>query len=249
MLYTPFVLGVAAARHVPWTLLLLLAAVTLLFIARESMVLWLRAVRQRQDPGQLGRQLAIQVLLAAACGAVLAGREHRLELLPLGAFAALLFSVQFVQLRRREQRAMSAEILAILGLTSTAPAAFCVARGGWSATAAWLWVLSALYFASSVFYVKLRVADLQPRRAAQQRTLRGATAAYHLVLAGCVAALVVRHTFGWLLVVGFGPILARTAWALRYPARTVSLRRVGVLEILYSLAFLVCTAWAVHPRA
>ena len=79
MLYTPFVLGVAAARHVPWTLLLLLAAATLLFIARESMVLWLRAVRQRKDPGGLGRQLAIQVLLGAACGAVLVGREHRFD--------------------------------------------------------------------------------------------------------------------------------------------------------------------------
>lgn len=249
MLYTPFVLGAAAARQVPWTLLLLLAAATLLFIARESMALWLRAGRQHKEPGPLGRQMVLQLLLGAGCGAALVALERRFELLPLAAFAALLFAVQFVQLRRREQRSMTAEILAIVGLTSTAPAAFCVAHGGFGAAALWLWLLSALYFASSVFYVKLRVADLQPRRIHEQRKLRLAAAVYHVAVAAVVLTLVRYDAFGALLLLGFAPILARTAWTLWRPARTVSLRRLGVLEIFYSVLFLVCTAWALQGGA
>lgn len=247
MLYAPLVLGVAAARQVPGRLLWLVAAVTLLFMARESLALWLRAARQHRSSGRLPAQMALQISLAAACGGWLIGREQRFELLPLAAVAALLFAAQAVQLRRREQRSIAAEIFAIVGLTSSAPAAYCVARGGFAAIAAWLWVVSALYFASSVFYVKLRVADLQVRRAGGQRRLRVATAVYHLALAGVVLALVLRHVFGSGLALAFAPILARTAWALWRPARTLSLRRIGVFEILYSLGFLACAAAAVPP--
>jgi hypothetical protein len=44
------------------------------------------------------------------------------------------------------------------------------------------------------------------------------------------------HVFA---LIAFAPVLMRTAWHLLKPADQLNLRRVGVLEILYSLIFLI----------
>ncbi|MEP7274445.1 MAG: hypothetical protein ABI882_23340 [Acidobacteriota bacterium] len=65
---------------------------------------------------------------------------------------------------------MQSEVMAITGLTMTAAAAYYTASGQWSQTVIWLWALSAAYFASSVFYVKLRVTWLPRQKCRSQET-------------------------------------------------------------------------------
>ena len=249
MLYTPLVLGIAAARRMPWTVLLVVAVATLVFTARESLAAWSRVRKQGREPEPALRIVVIELGFAAACGAVLVGRERLFGLVPLGLVALALFGIHFAQLRRREQRTLEAEILAIVGLTLTAPATYYVARGSWAATAVWLWALCVLYFASSVFYVKLRVLSLQPRRDRERRDMRAGALAYHAVLLAVLVGFVVARRLPALALLAFVPVLARTSWSLARPTTQVNLRRVGVLEILYSVNFLVFTALAFAGRS
>ena len=250
MLYVPFVAGVLAAGskalgHVPG-LLLLLAAVTGVFLGRETLLVWLRKRDRGQDPREDARATWWQLGGAIACTAGLLATRPPLAIVPLGLAGAAVLGIHVVQMRRREARTVLGEILAILGLTLAAPAAFLVGRDAWSPRALLLWVLCALFFASSVFHVKLRVLASQPRRALERRRMRWVSGAYHLLLLIALAALAVTRQVHLFVFVAFLPIVARALSSLWSQPGRLDLKRAGVLEIVYSILFLLFVTLAVH---
>lgn len=239
MLYVPFVVGVLVAGRVSWHVLLLGLAITLVFIARESLLAWWRARQRGREAGEAGKWLVVYLGLAAASGAPLILWSHFYWLIPLGLLVAALLAVNTLQAGQREDRTVLGESLAILGLTLTAPSAHYVAVGALSPVALWLWALSALYFTSSIFYVKLRVLQLNPRKAQARQRAWWLCALYHLFLSVSLLALALTGGLHLFAVVAFAPVLVSRFLALSQPAGQLSLRRVGVQEICYSLFFLV----------
>src|SRR5262245_31049473 len=150
MLYVPFVLGAAVAGSVNWPVLLLLLSATAVFISRESLLVYWRARARGRDAAEVGRTLLLYLARAAAFGSPLFFAFKLLWLIPLGLAGAVLLLINGKQATRMEERSTSGEIMAIGGLTMTAPAAYYAASGQWDMTALWLWLLSALYMASSV---------------------------------------------------------------------------------------------------
>src|SRR5262245_14075822 len=169
MLYVPFILGMAVAGRVNWQVLLLLLSATAVFISRESLLVYWRALARGRDAGEVSRALLFYLALAAAFGLPLILAFKLFWLIPLGVIGSALLLINGRQAMRMEERSTMSEIMAIGGLTMTAPAAYYAASGRWEMTAFWLWLLSALYMASSVFYIKLRVYRLNPRKQAEQR--------------------------------------------------------------------------------
>lgn len=239
MLYVPFVVGVLVAGRVGWGLLLLLPAVSAIFISRESLVVWLRAKSRARDSKGAGRLLVIYLTIAAVGGLPLIFFFKLYWLLLLGALGALLMAVNGKQGLDLEDRSIKGELLAIAAMSLTGPAAYYVASGRWDATAAWLWALSALYFASSVFYVKLRVLRLNPRRAEKQRQVWAYSVSYHVSLLAALAALAVTGQLRVFALVAFAPVLARAFWSLARPTNKVNLKQAGLLELVYSIIFLI----------
>src|SRR5262245_59185913 len=141
MLYVPFVLGVAVAGRLNWPVLLLLLSTTALFISRESLLAWRRARARGRDNPETGRMLALYLALAVAFGAPLILAFKLFWLIPLGLIGAALLLINSEQAARLEERTMSGEVMAICGLTLTAPAAYYAASGRWEKTAFWLWLL------------------------------------------------------------------------------------------------------------
>src|SRR5262249_33265359 len=163
-------------------------------------------------------------------------------LIPLGLIGAALLLINGKQATRMEERGTTSEIMAIAGLTMTAPAAYYAASGRWEMTAFWLWLLSALYMTSSVFYIKLRVYRLNPRKQLElQRALRRC-AFYHSFLLLALPALIFTGGLGLFAFIAFAPALVRTFCGMLKPKMKVNLMRAGILEIAYSLIFLVCAA-------
>jgi hypothetical protein len=250
MLYVPYVVGAlsagaAALAHVP-ELLLLLAAVTALFLGRESLLAWLRRRDRGQESGAAARATRWQLGGAGACAAALLATRPPWPVLPLGILGGLVLGIHVVQMRRREARTVLGEILAIVGLTLAAPAAFLVGLDTESARALVLWVLCALFFASSVLHVKSRVLSVQPRRAAERRTMRRASAAYHVLLLAALGALAGLGRLHSFYAVAFLPVVARALVALAASPGRLDLTRAGILEIVYSLHFLVFVTLAAH---
>jgi hypothetical protein len=132
--------------------------------------------------------------------------------------------------------------MAIGGLTMTAPAAYYAASGRWEMTALWLWLLSMLYMASSVFYVKLRVYRLNPRKQAEQRQAWRSCAFYHSFLLVALIFLIFAGGLSLFAIIAFAPALVRTFWGMFKPKTKVNLMRAGILEIVYSMIFLICAA-------
>ncbi|HKX33008.1 MAG TPA: YwiC-like family protein [Blastocatellia bacterium] len=241
MLYVPFALGVAVAGQLDWAALSLLLSASFLFISRESLLVWWRARTRGRDAGGAGRLLVVYLALSLAAGLPLILVWHLFRLIPIGLAGGALLLINGRQATRLEERSIGGELLAIAGLTLTAPAGYYAARGVWDATALWLWLLSAFYFASSVFYIKLRIYGLNPRKQEDWQRLRWSCAGYHLFLCAALLALIVFGDLSLLALMAFGPVLARTFRQLLKPVNTISLTRAGLLEIAYSLTFLIFT--------
>jgi hypothetical protein len=242
MLYVPFVLGVLVAGRFSAPVLLLLVATTALFISRESLLAWSRARHRGRPATEAARRLVVYLVLAALCGLPLILVWRLSWLIPLGAFGVALLFVNSRQATQMEDRSIAGELLAICGLTLTAPASYYAARGAWDKTAVWLWLLSVLYFASSVFYIKLRIYRLHPRKREEQRRVWQGCAVYHSFLLLALLVLFARGSLPLFALIAFGPVLGRTFWSLFKPVTQVNLKRAGILEIAYSLVFLCCLA-------
>jgi 4-hydroxybenzoate polyprenyltransferase len=242
MLYVPFALGVAVAGRVNWPVLLLLLSATAVFISRESLLVYWRARARGRDAAEAGRTLLLYLALAAAFGSLLIFALKFFWLIPLGMAGAALLLINGKQATRMEERVVTGEIMAIAGLTMTAPAAYYAASGRWEMTAFWLWLLSALYMASSVFYIKLRVYRLNPRKHAEQRQSLRSCAFYHSFLIVALPALIFAGSLGLLAFIAFAPALVRTFWGMFKPKTKAPLTRAGILEIVYSMIFLICAA-------
>lgn len=250
MLYVPFAAGTLAAgqaarAHVPG-LVLLLATITGLFLGRDSALAWLRA-RDRGQDARADAHAALWQLGGAMAGAVaLLATRPPAAIVPLGCLGAVVFGIHIVQMRRRAARTVLGETLAIVALTLAAPAASLVGRGGGTAAAMVLWMLCLLFFASSVFHVKLQVLAVQPRRIAERRRMAAASVVYHALLLGGLVACVVAGRLPAVAVAAFLPVIGRAFASLRTRPARLDLKRAGVLEIVYSLVFLICVTLAAH---
>jgi hypothetical protein len=239
MLYVPLVMGTMVAHGPRRPILWLSVAVTFLFIARESFLAWWRARRRDQEAIRARRLMLVYLCLAFAFGAPLVLLDRLFGLIPLAIVAFGLLLVNAEQVVQREDRTITGEVLAILGLTMTAPAAHYVIRGRWEAMALGLWGASALYFVSSVFYVKLRMAAAHGRSLEQRERARRQCALYHSFLIAALLGLVLTHRLGVFLTIAFAPALGRAFWHVVQPAERVNLRRVGIAEIFNALVFLI----------
>jgi hypothetical protein len=129
-----------------------------------------------------------------------------------------------------------------------APAAYYVGTGRLDRMALLLWILCFLYFASSVFYVKMRVAAARPRTPEAPARTRRQCLLYHLGVAVFLAISAVPG-LPLLTVVAFAPILARALYYIVRPTKELSLKQVGWTEVVYSLWFVVCASAAIGHLA
>ena len=245
MLYAPLILALGVAEGFAWLpSLLLVVAVTGAFLAREPADLLIRGRGKQGSAFWLGAYAT--VTLAAALPLVLV--YDRLALVVVGGIAGGLFGIHAVMLawpaRRRLDRSESGEVLAVTGLTLTAPAAYAVSTGRFDGVALCLWAVSILYFASSIFFVKMLLGgarfkgEVTPR--ARLRIGRW-NIAYHVALVAVLAWLAPRAGVfgGWLVALAYAPVVLRALWwNARVSRRPPNLKHIGFMEMGYAAWFL-----------
>ena len=246
MLYVPFAVGTLVAWTASLRLLLLLLAVTFVFIARESLLAWWRSRGRGREDFEARRFMIVYLLLAAIFGGPIVAVYKLYWLVPIAVATMALLVINARQATRRQDRTIGGEMMAIAGLTLTAPAAYYVSLGAFDSTALWLWALCALYFASSVFYVKLRVHMINPRKEEARRQSWRRCALYHSFLLASLLLLTLTDSLSLSALAAFSPVLIRSFWHLAKPVRQINLRRVGWLEIIYSVVFLIFTTLTFH---
>lgn len=223
MWLVPTLLG-AAAGGFRWMHVLVLAGALWLHLASYAALEWVRS------SGREKRLVGFAAGFAAAGAAAMLVPVLKFPaLLVVGALGGLLFLGNVWFARRRQERALVNDLLAIAGLQLWAPVSYAVATGRLGSAAWQLWLLSTLFFAGSAIHVK----TLFRERA--NRMLKWASRAVHLGLLVAPAAVGLPDAS-----LAYAPAAVR-AWAIPGGAR---LRPIvaGVIEIANSLLFLVIMA-------
>jgi YwiC-like protein len=241
MLYVPFAVGALVGWRSPLRLLLLALSMTFIFVARESLLEWWRARSRGLWDHEALRLSAMYLLLGGVFGMPLLLIYRLSWFIAIGSIAAMSLALNSWQAVHRKDRTIVGEMVAIAGLTLTAPASFYAARGQFDSTALWLWALCAVYFASSVFYVKFRVTTINPRHDHIRLESRRRCALYHGFLLALLLVLTLTGDLSAVGFIAFVPIMTRSFWHVAKPVRKINLQRIGWLEMAYSLVFLIFT--------
>ncbi len=239
ILLVPLVCSVMLAGCWNWPLLLVTLCVLSLFLLRGSVEAhgdW-KAVRQ---PAHLA--LAAVGLLTGLLSVLL---YQRYQLVSIGLLAAALYVVQRrLAVRcevRKEKRSLAAELVGVVLLTLTAPAAWIAALGRLDRWGVQVWSLNLLFFFGGVLYVKYRVRGVAAHRPFQSWSEKAAFAwpvvAYHLLVLGFLAGCVFLQSFSLAVVLAFLPSILRANGLLWHLGKRFPIRRLGWTEVAHSLVF------------
>ncbi|MFT5369545.1 MAG: hypothetical protein ACI8V2_004523 [Candidatus Latescibacterota bacterium] len=244
MLYIPMIVVLVGARADWAPAIVLVLTVTGGFLAQHVMALMLRG-RSHTGDG---------LWLIVYGGLFLAGSS---SLVTYGSISLLWFGIPIVFLmawqlarsrfsRKRVDRTLSGEMLAIVGLTVTGPIALVVTRADVTSLAIGFWGLFALFFFSSVFYVKMRIQAVQVKTGIKwmdRLRLGNGLLLYHMVLGLNLLVFMQTSEIGLFLAIAFAPIFIRAVWGVVSLSNTLpKLQVIGGIEALYTLWF---SGWVV----
>jgi len=246
LLFVPLAIGGAigllrGGSAVPF-LALTLAALAL-FWMRTPVESWLGTGLLRATGQRERRSVGITILILASV-AVLAlsslfsqGRNNNIDLLFLGLIAIAAFIAQALLRKLGRQTRMLSQIVGVLGLTVTAPAAYYVATGKLDQAAWTLWIANFLFAGNQIHFVQLRIRSARAVGWSQKLvTGRGFLVGQMLF----VTALLFAWRFALLpalAALAFLPILGRgLAWFFD-PQTSLAVRRLGWTELAHSVIF------------
>jgi hypothetical protein len=239
-LLTGATVGVLSGGRVAGVLWLA-AAVLILFWLRTPLESWLGigGVRvQTREERRLVRRVVLPLATVAlvAVSALFWEGKNR-ELIWLGIIAGAAFAAQLFLKRRGRSTRVAAEVVGALALTSTAPAAYCVAIGRLDASAWALWLVNWLFAADQIHFVWLRIRGARAAGLSEKFTVGWSFLIGQLLLIGVLALACHFSLLPELTWIAFALVLFRGfAWFAKRP-QPIVVRRLGWTEMAHAVAF------------
>jgi len=246
LLLVPLITGAGVAFHESHRILpalLLLTATLALFWLRTPVesLLGTSAMRAQKREERVAVGIAIVSVGAVAglalAGLLWAGRNRDLWL--IGIMAGVAFVAQALLKRRGRRFRMLSEMVGILGLTASAPAAYYVVTGKFGATAWMLWLANLAFAGDQVHYVQFRIhtAYVEGFRSKLERGWTFAVG--QVVMAALLAVGCFRGFMPWAALVAFVPILFRGWLYFFQKPGPLVVRRLGWNELAQAVSFCV----------
>lgn len=210
ILLVPLATVIGVAGSAPWPVWWLAGTAVCAHLARAN---WLR-----KNWSWTVALLSVTTL----CGAMLVIGWQRWWVVPVGVALAPLWW-------QKTRHALGWQVLAVLGLTSTAPLGWYVIHGRWDWVAVWLWIVNAGYFVGGVLHVRMHLTAAAARRVDRRRQAM-TNLVYHVIL-GAFAVATWPAGGAWLLAT------ARALWGTWRLRPQLEIRRLGWTEVAYSLGF------------
>jgi hypothetical protein len=242
IVFIPLCTGALLARVFTFNALLLLIAELFFFLAYRPVELLVqlrknRSAHEKRLHAWFWAALYSLVALIAAGILLVNGRYY---LLAFGGVTALLFGIG-MQLQKKNRLSQSRELLGILGLSLGAPAMLYSITGevliaGWR-----LWILNALFFFSSSFFIHLKLSEknrgddavMSPAYLKQFRL----NIVYQSSLLLGLIVLSVSHLLTLWGLLAFLPMLWHCLSAARVSAGKADFKKTGIIFLAYSLFF------------
>lgn len=245
MLLVPYLIGVHALGGLRAEIALGLAGILLLYLSRPALMILLKRRVIDGNFGDDAQPLLAGFSLFSSLGTavflwLIFGRGLTGILYLGGAGLALFLLYSWYSLTRRE-RSAAAEFIGVAMLTLTASLGGYLSTGALGSDVMVVWILNALYFGASVYYIKMK------RRASTKRVerlswqekigLAWKLLIYLTVLIVAVAALVIAGLAPLLSPVAFTPVLLYQIGSILSLSPVVNIRREGWTQTLLALAF------------
>jgi hypothetical protein len=246
MFAVPLIIGFAVAGMWPWRSVLLILAALDLFMLRFPIDTVIKTRKRPQSDRTWLIQWAISYgSIAAICGGWLVIADRLYALIGFGVIGAALLLYHWWLVDRRKEMSAMGELAGIFGLAMGAPLAYYTATGQLNGTALALWIVNALYFGGTVFYIKLKVRQqprlLAPDRVSERLVKAKACLSYQSVVLTILIGLVAVTGLPTLVVLAFVPmtvkvLIGATRWQDK---KSLSLPKLGVIEMVHAALFAV----------
>ncbi len=232
----PLIVGAGAADRANLPVVLFGVSAVFGFLTRTPIELAFRQATRRTS--YLGWAVLYSSVAAASIIALLACYE-RWWLLPLGlptmAGPAVVVSSRALRFRWRD----FGQLLVVASLSVLAPAAHYAAVGSLKAAGFSLWLLSALYGGSTVFYIRMLLDRRRPASDSTRPNRRLAVVFYHVALVGLLALIVLAGDAPLLVAASFAPLLANVAYRVAKPPDRLDVQKTGLFEASQAALFAV----------
>lgn len=246
MFAVPLIIGFAVAAQWQWRSILLIVATLGLFLVRFPIDALIKTrKRPTADRAWLMRWAIGYGSIAAVCGGWLIIGDQLYMLIGIGLIGAALLIYHWWLIEQRKEMSARGELAGIFGLALGAPLAYYVSTGMLNGTALGLWIVNALYFGGTVFYIKLKVRqqpkEPAPDRVSERLVKAKACLSYQSVVLTLVILLVAFHRLPALALLAFVPMTLKVLYgATRWQDRkSLSLPRLGLIEMVHSALFAV----------
>lgn len=180
----------------------------------------------------------LSIVAALALGMLLwSGRNPLLWW--IGAAAGVAFAAQAVIKKLGRNARMLSEIVGIIGLTASAPAAYYVVTGKFGPTAWMLWLANLLFAGDQIHYVQLRIhtARVEGFRAKLRRGW--AFAVGQAVMTTAITMACVTGLMPVIASLAFSPLLFRGWYYFVQESKPLVVRRLGWNELAQAVVFCV----------
>jgi hypothetical protein len=246
LLLVPMVTGAGVAfrqaSHIFPPILLLTAALALFWLRTPlENLLGTTAMRaQTLEESHTLRSFIVLlggIAVVALAGLLWAGRNA--DLWPLGAGVAAAFIGQALLKKVGRWARMLSEMVGIIGLTASAPAAYYVITGEFNATAWMLWIANILFAGDQIHYVQLRIhtAKIQGFRA---KLAHGwAFALGQALMTAIITLACLARLMPPIASLAFAPLLFRGWFYFVQEPTQLIVRRLGWSELKHATAFCV----------
>ncbi len=246
MFAIPLLLGLSIAPLWQWRSVVFLAAALGLFLLRFPLATLVKT-RKRSDTSRpvMFRWAIVYASIALISGVYLIVIERLVWLIPIGAIGAMVALLHLWLVARKQEMSAAGELIGVFGLALGAPMAYYTASGQLDQTAWALWLINALYFGGTVFYIKLKVRQ-QPRwpapdRLSERLIKAKACLTYQGIALTLIIVAVAFARLPWLVVLAFVPMTLKVIYGAVHwqDRRTLSLPRLGVVEVIHSTLFAI----------
>jgi hypothetical protein len=240
----PLVVGAGVAGRANLPVVLLCMSVVLVFLARTPAEMAFRRSDQRIVNAAWAMLFAS--IAVAAIVALLAYYDRWL-LIPLG-IPVIIGPVAVVSSKtfRVSQRELG-ELIVVVSFAALARATHYASIGNLEATGLSLWLLSALYGGSSIFYVRMLLGGGRPPGNDARPDRRSAVRIYHIALVALVTLIILVGGAPPLVAVAFVPLLAKVIYRTLKLPDSLNIQKTGLFEASQAILFaiLVIVAYAV----
>lgn len=246
MLIVPLLLGIMIAPVWHWRVIILVIAAFAFFLVRHPLAMLVKTrKRKKANRAYFWQWVAIYGSITALSGGYLVLGQGLWWLMAVAVIGGSLLVFHLWLVTQRQEMSVIGELSGILGLALGAPMAYYVASTHLDSTAAALWLINALYFGSTVFYIKLKVRQ-QPRSPApaelSQRLLKAkASLIYQIASLLLLSVLAFLQHMPYLAPVVLLPATIKVFYGASQwqDKKSLNLMRLGIIEIIHSAIFAI----------